>query len=93
MSIYNVAAYPDSAYSNGETIFNDASSAAGASIANGGSTYGAPNGKTTMRLSRTTELARVQIPVTLARQFSMAHQLPPMLPSTTWPVTAAVAEA
>jgi hypothetical protein len=84
----------------GQTIFNDTSSAAGASIGNGGSTYGAPPGQTIFNDTSTADHAsisnggveRVQIPVRAARQFLMAHQLRPTLPSTTrpvWTVTAA----
>ena len=75
----------------GQTIFNDTSSAAGASIVTVASIYGAAGGQTIFNGTSTADHASITndgagastIPVTAARQLSMAHQLRPMLPSIT----------
>jgi hypothetical protein len=50
--------FPDNS-TGGETIFNDTSSAAGASIANGGSIYGAPSGQTIFNDTSTADHASI----------------------------------
>ena len=78
--------------SNGQTIFNDTSSAAGASILNFDATASnRDNGQTIFNGASTADHASISNDgareshmAPAARQFSITHQLRPTLPSITW---------